>query len=239
MSKYRFNFRSFVSLFMSFSFLISLISGIVLYFTPRGRIAHWSNWTFFGMDKDMWAALHINSSLILLIIAAVHLYNNWTPLCKYVRKKTTSALTMRTELILSLILSLFIILGTLFNIAPFKTIIRWNFYFKDRGLTQQQHQPYQRNSRRNISSSPGSSTGNSRGNYQSTINRGQSLGEQGAGGWGRKTVEQVCVELNQDVSAGLKKLAGNGIRASKNQAIKNIAEQYSMRPVQIIEILQQ
>ncbi len=237
MSKYRFNFRSFVSLFMSFSFLISLISGIVLYFTPRGRIAHWSHWTFFGMDKDMWAALHINSSLILLIISVIHLYNNRTPLCKYVKKKTTSALTMRTELLLSLILSLFLILGTLFNIDPFKTIIRWNFYFKDKGFTQQQAQFYKKSSGRNTSSSSGSARGNSRGNFQSTKDRSQSFTSQGQAGWGKKTVQQVCDELNKDVQVGIENLAAEGITASKEQLVRSISEQYNMRPVDIVNII--
>ncbi len=55
----KFNFRGFVSLFTAFSFLFVFISGIVLYFTPQGRIAYWINWKFLGLTKTDWTNMHI------------------------------------------------------------------------------------------------------------------------------------------------------------------------------------
>ena len=97
----KFKFRGFVSLLTTATALISLFSGIVLYFTPQGKIAHWTNWTFWGLDKEIWGALHINSSLILFIVAIFHTYYNWGILIGYIKKKASMALNLKSELTVS------------------------------------------------------------------------------------------------------------------------------------------
>jgi len=141
MHNLKFRFRGFTSLLMAFSFFISLISGILLYFTPQGKIAHWTNWTILGLDKEMWAALHINSSLIFFIIFIFHLYFNWKVLTRYIKKKTEMAFNLKYEFLIALIVSIFIIVATLFNIEPFKSIIKWNDDIKNYWAEQAQSQP--------------------------------------------------------------------------------------------------
>jgi len=46
-----FRWRGFTTLLTAFSFIISLVSGIVLYFTPQGKIANWTYRTFLGLNK--------------------------------------------------------------------------------------------------------------------------------------------------------------------------------------------
>lgn len=93
----KFKFRGFTSFLMFFSFLISLVSGIVLYFPPQGKIAHWTHWTFWGLDKEMWGFLHINSSLVFFVIAILHLYYNWKVLFCYAKKKAVAAEGIRVS----------------------------------------------------------------------------------------------------------------------------------------------
>jgi len=126
MPKLKFKFRGFTSLLMTFSFLISLISGILLYFTPQGRVANWVHWTFWGMDRETWVALHINSSLIFFIIAIFHIYYNWSVLIRYIKKKAMLAINLKFELLVSLILSVFVIVASLYGVQPFATILKWN-----------------------------------------------------------------------------------------------------------------
>ena len=54
----RFQWRAFVTLFVTLSFLLIAASGIVLYVAPPGRVAHWSVWTLGGLDKEGWQAVH-------------------------------------------------------------------------------------------------------------------------------------------------------------------------------------
>ena len=39
----RFQWRAFVTLFVTLSFLLIAVSGLVLYVAPPGRVAHWSS----------------------------------------------------------------------------------------------------------------------------------------------------------------------------------------------------
>jgi len=137
----KFRFRGFTALLTAFSFLISLVSGIILYFTPQGKIAHWSNWTFWGLDKDTWAALHINSSLIFFMMAFIHIYYNWTPLIGYIKKKAKMALNLKLELLVSLLLSFFMVLASLYDWQPFSSIIKWNTDIKDYWARNEAAQP--------------------------------------------------------------------------------------------------
>ena len=48
----RFNWRGFASLATGFAFLIMIVSGVVLYVAPRGRVANWTDWTVMGLGKE-------------------------------------------------------------------------------------------------------------------------------------------------------------------------------------------
>jgi hypothetical protein len=51
-------------------------SGVLLYITPRGRVANSTGWTMFGLSKQDWQAIHLNFAVMLLIVVALHLYLN-------------------------------------------------------------------------------------------------------------------------------------------------------------------
>lgn len=136
----KFKWRGFVSLVTTFSFLISLVSGIVLYFTPQGKIANWTHWTFWGLDKHTWGAMHINSSLIFFIVIIFHIFYNWKLLVGYMKKRAQMAINLKLELAVTTILSLFVILASIYNYQPFGTIMKWNedvkSYWADRAYAQ-------------------------------------------------------------------------------------------------------
>ncbi len=137
----RFRARGFVSLLSTFTFIISLVSGIVLYFPPQGKVAHWINWTFWGLDKETWGALHINSSLILFIVIIFHFYLNWNILINYIKKRAQAAINLKVELAISLLFSLFIIIASIYSVQPFKQIIDWNEGVKDYWAAKTEAQP--------------------------------------------------------------------------------------------------
>lgn len=82
-----FNWRSFLSVYMGFSFLIMTVTGIILYIAPPGRVAHWSNWTLAGLLKEEWQAIHTIFTFIFIAAGVLHIIFNWKPLLSYLRKK--------------------------------------------------------------------------------------------------------------------------------------------------------
>lgn len=47
-----------VSLAVLFSFTSPVLSGIVLSFSLRGRVAYWSGWTLLGLSREPYTAFH-------------------------------------------------------------------------------------------------------------------------------------------------------------------------------------
>ena len=54
-----FSWRGFVSVTTGLTFLGLAVTGIVLFFTPPGRIANWGGWDWLALSKYQWAGLHI------------------------------------------------------------------------------------------------------------------------------------------------------------------------------------
>lgn len=122
--KKKFFWKSFVSFSLVWSFLILLISGIVLYIAPPGRVSNWSNWVLFGFSKGGWQAIHTIFSLTFVFLSVFHLIVfNWKVLWFYFVSKTSKGLNKQKELIVSIALIIVVFLGTYFNVQPFKAVM--------------------------------------------------------------------------------------------------------------------
>jgi len=106
------------------------VTGVVLFVTPPGRIAHWTGWTFWTLDKDQWAALHIWFSLIFLIAAAFHIYLNWKPLVSYFKSRARKAFALRWEWVVALVICALVWVGTLREVTPFSNVLALNEHLK-------------------------------------------------------------------------------------------------------------
>ena len=127
----KFNLRAFVSLLLSITFTILVVSGIVLYITPRGRVANWTGWVFSGLSKDQWQAVHTNIAVLVLILAVWHLYFNWTIFWSYIKNKTGAGLNLKVEIATSIAVAAVFFFGAFSSIPPFSTIMVWNTQIKD------------------------------------------------------------------------------------------------------------
>lgn len=117
------NFRGFVSLYVAVSFIIMAITGIMLYISPPGRVAHWSNWTLLWLTKTQWQAIHTVFSLLFVGMAGIHLYFNWKPILTYFRTKAQTHIRLRREFMLAAGVTVFIGSFTLLELPPFQSIM--------------------------------------------------------------------------------------------------------------------
>ena len=127
----RFNVRALTSLTVTLSFLCLAFSGVVLYFTPKGRVAHWVGWTMFGLEKEEWAAVHTTLAALFVVASAVHIYFNWRPLLRYFTDAVAKGMKNRAELgIAGLITALFFV-GAVKMWPPFGMVLGWGERIKD------------------------------------------------------------------------------------------------------------
>ena len=81
------NIRRIVSLLLIFSFILLLITGIVLYIVPAGRIAFWADWRFIGLTKEQWGDIHIISGILGLLVGFIHIIFNWKSIVLYLKNR--------------------------------------------------------------------------------------------------------------------------------------------------------
>ena len=129
--KKTFSWRGWTTFVTTITFIVDTLSGIILYISPPGRIANWTNWNVWGLSKEEWGAIHTIFGYAVLIIVGVHLYYNWKMFWNFIWSKVRKAFNLKWEMFWATLLCLFIFLGTLWNIPPFSSTMELGDFFKD------------------------------------------------------------------------------------------------------------
>ena len=123
--------RGLVAFIVFGGFAVMTITGLVLFVTPPGRVAYWTNWAMLGLEKTDWAAVHIVFSLLFVLAGLIHLFFNWKPFKHYLLNKLAGRLQLRAEGIIGATAVGVILVGTLLAWPPFSWIINLNETLKD------------------------------------------------------------------------------------------------------------
>ncbi|MCD4719416.1 MAG: DUF4405 domain-containing protein [Desulfobacula sp.] len=111
--------RRLISWISFFSFAVLGITGLVMYFTPQGRISNWADWYFLGLAKEDWSNIHIIVSMLFLVTAIWHIYLNWKPLVNYLKNTHKQISFIKPDFIIALIITIVFSLGAYFHLPPF------------------------------------------------------------------------------------------------------------------------
>jgi hypothetical protein len=127
----RFHWRALTSVLMTLGFVMIALSGTMLFLSPPGRVANWTNWTLLGLRKSEWGALHIWFGALFLAMTAAHVSFNWRPLMTYLKDRATRTLGFRAEWAVAAALCLVVFGGTRAGVPPFSSLLAWNESFKE------------------------------------------------------------------------------------------------------------
>lgn len=136
------SFKKTASLIAFFSFVILLVSSIVLYFVPHGRVAYWADWHFGGLSKTEWANIHINVGILFLISIFFHIFYNWKLLVLYMKNKKRKMKFFTKEVNIALVFTFLFTFGTYFEVAPFSSILNLSESIKDSAIVKYGEPPY-------------------------------------------------------------------------------------------------
>ena len=64
--------RALAAFGVSFSFVLMLASGAILYVAPKGRVAQDIGWQVFTIGRDGWGALHIATAVLFTAFVLWH-----------------------------------------------------------------------------------------------------------------------------------------------------------------------
>ena len=124
--KTSFSWRVFISFGLFIAFLMMLVSGVVLYISPPGRVANWTDWRMIGLTKTGWQNQHVIFGFAFILLSLFHLFLiNWKAFLSYLKAKSTQGLKSPVELLTIIILSAFFGIGTSIGIQPFSAIVQF------------------------------------------------------------------------------------------------------------------
>lgn len=134
--------RKLTSFTITFSFFIMSYTGIILFIAPKGRVANWTNWKLFGLDKTEYTNLHVTFMVLFLVGMLFHLYLNYKPLLSYLKNKTRSFSLLNKELIIALLFNVLFVFGTLFYWTPFEQFLDFEDDIKSSWEKKAKKAPY-------------------------------------------------------------------------------------------------
>ncbi|MAD41772.1 MAG: hypothetical protein CL623_05205 [Arcobacter sp.] len=122
--------KKITSLSMLLSMLVMTYTGIILFISPHGRIANWTNWELLGLSKEQYAQLHSTFMVIFILGATLHVYYNFKPITSYLKNKSKKFVFFTKDMLVASILFVLFIFGTLYGISPFSNFLNFGDDFK-------------------------------------------------------------------------------------------------------------
>lgn len=119
------------SVLIAASFIILLVTGLVMFASPPGRIANWTNWNVLGLRKHDWTGLHIWFSALFLVVTIFHLIFNWRPMISYFKDRFTRRVGIRWEWVVAFAIVGGVFAGTRLGVPPFSSLLAWNEELKE------------------------------------------------------------------------------------------------------------
>jgi hypothetical protein len=136
------NMRKITSLTALLSFIFIILTSFILYITPQGKIAYWSDWQLWGLSKVQWGDIHINTGILFLLALGLHTYYNWKPITSYLKNSAKKMTIFTKEFNIAGIIVLLFVFGTFFNVPPFSSILDFNADLKTASAKKYGEPPY-------------------------------------------------------------------------------------------------
>ena len=136
------NIRKITSLTILVSFTLLILTSTVLYIVPHGRVAYWSDWHLWGLSKTQWSNLHVNLGLLFLLAGFLHIFYNWKPILACLKDTNGRTRVFNASFNTALLLCLVVGAGTLLDIPPMSTVIRFGESIKEQAAEKYGEPPY-------------------------------------------------------------------------------------------------
>ena len=134
--------RKITSLTAFLSFFTVLLTSVILYIVPHGRVAYWADWRLWSLSKDQWGHIHLNVGFLFLLSLSLHIYYNWKPVVLYLKNEAKQLKVFTKDFNVAFILTIIFIIGTYVGIPPFSTIIKISDNIKESAARKYGEPPY-------------------------------------------------------------------------------------------------
>ncbi len=123
--------RRVTSFLMLFAFVIMVLSGIAEFISPFGRLAMMIHWTFLGLDKMQWQALHIIFMVVFTLAGIIHIGLNIKPIKAYLKNRSRKMVVFTKEMVIALLITGGLFGATVVKYPPLESFVKLNKSFND------------------------------------------------------------------------------------------------------------
>jgi hypothetical protein len=123
--------RKVTSLTALLSFLLTVLTSVILYIVPHGRVAYWADWRLWGLTKTQWTDIHVTLGILFVISLFVHIYFNWKPMVSYMKNRAKEFKLFTADFNMALLLIILFTGGTYLHLPPFSLILDFSESIKD------------------------------------------------------------------------------------------------------------
>lgn len=134
--------RKVTSLTSFLSFIITLITSVILYIVPEGRVAYWADWHLLGLSKGQWGDIHVTVGTLFVVALVLHIWLNWKPITTYMKNRAREMVVMTPPMVISIIITLFVTIGTLFQLPPMQQVLDLSASIKSDAVAIYGNPPY-------------------------------------------------------------------------------------------------
>ncbi len=134
--------RKTISLSSLLCFIALMLTSVILYIEPAGRVAYWSGWKLWLLNKEQWGALHLNFGVLLFILMLLHLWLNLGALLSYLRNRLKRLHLLSPDSMTALVLTLLVGIGTLAELPPFSSVVNFGSQLSDTANLRYGEPPY-------------------------------------------------------------------------------------------------
>ncbi len=215
--KRTFQWRALVALLLLGAGTLLVVSGVVLYLAPSGRVAKTIEWRLLGLDKEQWEAVHTGFGFVFGALFAIHLRYNWRSILAYARRKAASAVRLRAELAWATLLTLGIFTTAALDLPPMRPVM---------DVGERMTDFWER-------------WGENRGYYVPSEEElhDQDAPELEGKGWGQMTVATLAETKGVPLEEALARLAAAGVEARPEDELLALSGRSGMTPRELADLV--
>ena len=135
-------FRKIISLTAMLSFLVLILTGIVLFIQPHGRVSYWVDWRLWGLSKTQWDSTHIHAGILFLLAIFLHIYYNWRSIVSYLKGKAGHLRMFNRQFQIAMLVTALVVCGTIAGTPPFCWVMDLNESIKESAVKTYGKPPY-------------------------------------------------------------------------------------------------
>ena len=124
-------FKKITSFVMLYSFIVMVLSGIILFISPFGRLSIMIRWEMLGLDKMQWQALHIIFMVIFAVGGIIHILYNIKAIKNYLKSKSKKMVVLTTSHSIAIGITASLFYVTINHMEPFESFVKMNKSFNN------------------------------------------------------------------------------------------------------------